>query len=93
MSEAKIETLPTLVITSDYDGYFGRMVAEWIGRKSTSGAQFKHHTIEITSGPYRNDAVTYVSRNRRLVLDFYSALRTGFGSLSDQDILDIIELL
>lgn len=74
----------------DYDGYFTKLVESWIARKT---APFKHETVEITSGPYHPDAVFYSSDGNTLKLDFYSALRVGFGSLSTVDVDAIIDLL
>ena len=84
---------PELVVNSDYDRYFERLVDGWIQRKRASGEPFGHDKIVVTAGPYRPDAVTAQSKDGRLSLDFYSALRTGFGSLSEADIEGIIKLL
>ena len=81
---------PTLTVVQDFDGAFERLVRRWIARKVGS---FKHTEIRITSGPYRSSAVSYTSRNGVLTLDFYSALRTGFGALSDDDVKALVELL
>lgn len=85
--------MPTIVVLNDFDNYFQRLVEEWCKRKLASKLSFKHHTIQIDSGPYRMDAVTTESKAGVLTLDFYSALRTGFGRLPKSDILKIIDLL
>jgi hypothetical protein len=84
---------PELRVHSDYDGYFEQLVDRWIQRKRNAGGRFKHTAVKITAGPYRADAVTTTSKDGVLHLDFYSALRTGFGSLSEDEIDEIIELM
>ena len=78
-----------LIVLNDYDGYFEALVRGWMGHVTNP----KHHTVQVSAGPYRPDALTYSSKNGVITLDFYSALRTGFGQLSAQDIAEIIELL
>jgi hypothetical protein len=84
---------PELRIDSDYDRYFERLVDGWIMRKRDAGTPFNHRYVRVTAGPYRASAVSYESANGILHLDFYSALRTGFGSLSADDVAGIVELL
>ena len=84
---------PELRVDSDYDRYFERLVDGWIQRKRAAGGTFAHAVVRITAGPYRSDAVTTHSKDGVLHLDFYSALRTGFGSLSEADVNAVIELL
>lgn len=86
---------PTVVVEKDYDGYFEHQINLWIDRKVESGKPFKHKEIGISAGPYRAAAVSYVSNveTGRIHFDFYSALRKGFGLLSEKDIEDIIELM
>jgi hypothetical protein len=81
---------PTITVVQDFDGAFLRLVRHWIAQKIGS---FKHTEIRIDSGPYRSSAVSYTSKNGVLSLDFYSALRTGFGTLSDDDVQALVELL
>ncbi len=84
---------PQIVVDSDFDGYFERLVRNWVHRRMSMGP-LKHREIRISSGPYRADAVTLVERDGGvLAIDFYSALRTGFGQLSDAEISAIIERL
>lgn len=78
-----------IVIKEDYDGYFGGLVNQLISKKT----QFNHHTVMITAGPYRPYACSYVSKEGTLALDFYSALASGFGSLSESERQEITELL
>jgi hypothetical protein len=83
---------PEIEVLSDYDGYFEALVRRWVDRKTT---EFKFKKIQISSGPYRADAVRVYQREGQptVVLDFYSALRTGFGHLSETDVNAIIEML
>jgi len=80
---------PDVVVVHDYDGYFESWVRSWIVRK----VQFKHHTVKVNSGPYRMDAVSYSSHDGVIMFDFYAALRSGFGMLSDEDVEAILELI
>ena len=86
---------PEVVAVKDYDGYFEQLVRSWVARKKASGKAFHHTKIEVSAGPWRSAAVSYASEGegKKITFDFYSALRTGFGQLSDQDVEDIIELL
>ena len=79
-----------VVVKSDYGGYFEQLVRSWLEKK---GGPSRHDVIEVSAGPYRASAVTYKTDGRTLKLDFYSALRTGFGSLSTQDVADLTSLL
>lgn len=81
---------PTIVVEQDFDGYFERLVRGWVKRKA---GPFKHTEIHITSGPYRPDAVSTFSSGDTLTIDFYSALRTGFGYLSGDDIDQLVAML
>jgi hypothetical protein len=81
---------PTVIVERDYDGYFERLVNSWIDRKT---GKFNHKTIVIYSGPYRSSAVSFHKNGDSITLDFYAALRAGFGSLSEAEVSQIIELL
>jgi|SRR3972149_10856452 len=85
--------IPNIVVKNDYDGYFESLVRSWVNEKARRGLSFKHHQIEITAGPYRSSAVSYRSSKGIIELDFYSALRVGFGGLSKSDVEDMINLL
>ena len=83
---------PTIVIERDFDGYFEHLVRGWIKKQREMGLKSRHHTVKIDAGPYRSDAVSCRPDGEGgILLDFYSAIRTGFGSLRDQEIQDIIE--
>jgi hypothetical protein len=88
--------LPEIEVKSDYDGFFERLVRLWVERRVaalTPGDQFAHRKIVISSGPWRSYAVQYEKVDDVLYLDFYSALRTGFGSLGDEEVEAIIAML
>lgn len=83
---------PKIEVLSDFDGYFEAMVRRWVQQMKDSGTLFKSQRILITAGPYRACAVSAEVGgidNEQLTLDFYSALRTGFGSLSESDVAQI----
>lgn len=82
--------LPKIIVLSDYDGYFKGLVEVWVGKKTSP---FNHRVISITSGPYRSAAVTFRKDGDILHLDFYSAIRSGFGSLTSQDVEELIKIL
>jgi hypothetical protein len=89
---------PELRVDSDYDRYFESLVDKWIDEKRVAGGTFRHEQVRVTAGPYRSSAVSFRSftleDGKKIIhLDFYSALRSGFGSLSAQDIVEIKELL
>ena len=83
---------PEIVVTTDFDGYFEALVKQWVEMKKIP---FNHTRIRITAGPYRPSAVQYGTEDggKTLHLDFYSALRTGFGRLTESEVQQIIELL
>lgn len=82
-----------IVIERDYDNYFSVLVAGWVRTKMIANQPFRHHTIHVNSGPYRSSAMSYKSSEGELHLDFYSAIRNGFGGLSDSDVKSIIDIL
>jgi hypothetical protein len=86
-------TEPTIEVGVDFDGYFEGLVRNWVLEKAQSGRPFHHRTITVNAGPYRPYAVRYSKDGDTIHLDFYSALRTGFGELSEADVEGIKELL
>lgn len=84
---------PVVLVGQDYEGYFEALVKHWVERKVQSGVPFKNRKIYVTAGPYRPAAVAYEVVGDTLKLDFYAALRRGFGALSEQDVVELIELL
>ena len=73
--------MPTITIEQDYDGYFETLVRKWCEKKLSNGQTLKHAAIVVDSGPYRSSALSYRSEGDTLYLDFYSAIRVGFGKL------------
>jgi hypothetical protein len=81
--------IPMIYTKKDYDGYFTELVISWCKKKTTS---FKSKAIYVTAGPFRLDTVTcYHDKRGNLHIDFYSAIRSGFGALSKEEISSIIE--
>lgn len=81
-----------ITIDSDYDGFFENLVRQWIDELNHPPI---HNHIVISAGPYRSQAVAlYESKDKqRITIDFYSALRNGFGELSQLDINRIKEMI
>lgn len=72
---------PNIVIVNDYDGYFQRW-SEKLAEELEKVDNEVIKTIRVDSGPYRNSGLSYsLSKDGVLDLDFYSAVRTGFGSI------------
>lgn len=73
---------PKITVLNDYNGYFERLVRRWL-KECPSGRS----EIVISASPYRSCAVSCrVDQENVLHLDFYSAIRNGFGSLSKHDV-------
>lgn len=82
-------TIPMICVKKDYDGYFTGLVLSWCKSKTT---EFKSKAIILSAGPYRPDAVScYHDHEGRLHIDFYAAIRAGFGGLSTEDVNAIME--
>jgi predicted SpoU family rRNA methylase len=81
---------PDLLVESDYDGYFEAIVAAWIEQHE---GPFTHQRIVVTAGPWRSAAVSFEKDGTTLHLDFYSALRAGFGGLSSEDVRQLVAML
>lgn len=85
---------PEVIVLSDYDGYFENLVLGWVARKIETREQFNHARVTISAGPYRSYAVQFEEQeNDTLHLDFYSALRNGFGSLPESAIAELVRML
>jgi len=75
-----IGIFPKVTIVNDYDDYFG----DWANKLACELSQFPNNSIEeitVDSGPYRSYGMSYRLRDNVLALDFYSGVRTGFGSI------------
>lgn len=79
-----------ITVGSDFDGYFERLVRRLVECKL--GA-FKHSEVIITAGPWRPYAVQYRSEGEVLRLDFYAALRNGFGELTEEDKEGLMDIM
>lgn len=84
-------TVPVIEVKRDYDGYFEGLVRGILKQVPNPRSE----RIVINSGPYRPSAVTYAwdEATKTMTLDFYSALRRGFGSLSTTDLVALGQLL
>jgi len=93
--QARNEDRPIVQVDSDYEGYFAGLVNRWIEEKAKQGKRFNHKVVSISAGPWRMAAVSFETfkEEKRIHLDFYSALRVGFGSLSRTEVEEIEELL
>ncbi len=85
--------MPEIEVKNDYDGYFESLVRDWCKEKEDTGKPFKHEKIIITAGPYRQAAMSYLIKDKEIILDFYSAIRNGFGGFAAGEIEQILELL
>jgi hypothetical protein len=79
---------PEIVIGKDYDGYFQGLVERMVKAKMTG---FQHRKIVVEAVPFLPDACQYQSHEDVLYLQFYSALRAGFGELGPAE--PILEVL
>lgn len=79
-----------VIVVSDYDGYF-----EGLTRKIISLVENpKYKNVRVTAGPFRPHALTVNYEDKDTVnFDFYSAIRNGFGSLSEADMYCAAKLL
>lgn len=79
---------PEIVVESDYEGYFESMVRHQL----TKVAESKRERIIISSGPYRSYGCQFeISEDGKVLkLDFYSALRRGFGSFNPSDLIEVL---
>lgn len=84
-----------LIIEKDWDGYFERLVKSWIEDKKKEGKEFLHKVLVVTGAPFQGSAVTYIdnAEEHKLTLSFYPALRRNFGTLTQSDTDEIIEML
>lgn len=81
-----------IIIKSDFDGYFERLTRQIVSLAQSPKAK----RVIVTAGPYRCDALTVnkVKDDPDAVnLDFYSAIRNGFGSLSQEDLIQAAKLI
>lgn len=84
---------PKIIIKKDFDGYFKKLVEGWVEQKVASGKKFNNKEIVVIGVPRMLSAITYKQEDQRITLCFYSALRSGFGLLTEQEIKEVIALL
>lgn len=83
---------PIIEVRQDYNGYFERLVRQWLTVLKDKGLKARHKKIIVDAGPWRPDAVKLESDGEGVLeVDFYSPLRTSFGSLSGEAQEEIIE--
>lgn len=78
---------PRIKVESDFDGYFEHRVRAVLSKVLNCPWE----EIYISAGPWRLYGMSASHRGKVLYLDFYSALRTGFGSLEDEEIQQVLE--
>jgi len=81
---------PQVIVIRDHDGYFERFVRWMIKEKK---GEFHFKIIEVESIPYYPYGCTFEMKGDVLRLAFYSALRVGFGRLSNTEIQELIDML
>jgi hypothetical protein len=82
---------PEIVVGNDYEGFFFRLVTKWVDELAKRGLKARHQKITITAGAWRASAVSLESDAKgSLTVDFYAAIRAGFGSLTGEEQEDII---
>ena len=69
-----------LIIHQDYDGFFENWTNQLI-KELESNPSNTIKKVEVTSGPFRNYGLDYKKKVNTVYLDFYSAVRNGFGSI------------
>lgn len=84
MKRIEIET------KSDFDGYFTSLTKQIVALVNNP----RYSKVVVTAGPYRAYGMA-ISRidDDTAGIDFYSALRAGFGSLTQQDLVDAAAML
>ena len=68
-----------LTIENDYDGFFKEWTKELV--KLLKAKKSAITEVVVSAGPYRNYGMAYEIKGTTLELDFYSAVRNGFGGI------------
>ncbi len=85
---------PVIEVKTDFDGYFERLTKKIVEIATEMNKPFRFERIEVTAGPYRCDALTINRVDEKTVnMDYYSAIRTGFGRLTEEDLQEAAKLL
>jgi hypothetical protein len=86
--------MPQIIVEMDYDGYFERLGRRIVELAENTGKPLWCETVVITAGPYRTYALDVSRRDPSTAhLDFYSAIRKGYGSLPEADLQRAADLL
>lgn len=74
----------TVKAIRDYDGYFEREAKDIAAEIPQLG-----YEIIVEAGPYKSCDVSYKidDENKKIYLEYYSAVRVGFGSVWHDDIV------
>jgi hypothetical protein len=75
----KENKLAQIIVERDYDRFFERWATRLAEELASIGSTI--HTIRVDSGPYRSYGIQHILKDNVLELDFYSAVRNGFGSI------------
>lgn len=68
-----------ITVENDYGNYFENWSKELATELSKRNSDITE--INVNSGPYRSCGLSYEKRDNILHLDFYSGVRSGFGSI------------
>lgn len=82
-----------LDIEKDFDNYFGTIVCNEIIPNLTTN---KITWIILSSGPYRNYDVdiNWIDKEKELIhIDYYSAVRVGFGTPHTDEVIEMLNNL
>lgn len=81
INNIKNKDMIKIIMENDYEGYFESWTRKFV-KELQNCPQNKIETVRVTAGPYRNHGLTYEVENDNIIhLDFYSAVRNGFGSI------------
>ena len=76
-----------VMVEHDFDGYFEHLTRRILARADALGHALKYRRVVVDAGPWRADALSVIHVDADTVrLEYYSALRKGFGSLSAEDL-------
>jgi len=76
---------PEISMTSDdFQGYFMRLVENWVNRLHDEGHVFNMKKIYVTAGPWRPYDIRWEVESNILKLDFYSVARYHGISFPDE---------
>lgn len=79
-----------ITVLRDFDGYFESLVRRIIESGSTP---LRVDEIQVDASPYWPDGCTVRVKDNVAEVTFYSGIRAGFGSLSDDDLRGIRKMM